>query len=63
MINTVLNAGHKALVLGLFGLTLAGSYTIGSGLVEVRGRNNAYEAAQAAKVTAGAPPAAAEAKP
>ena len=48
MLNTVLNAGHKAVVLGLVGRTVAGSYTIGAGLLEVRARNKAYEAAQAA---------------
>ena len=38
MLNTLMNAAHKSIVLGLVGLTAAGSYTIGSGLLELRAK-------------------------
>ena len=47
MLNTVFNAAHKATVLGLVSLTVAGAYTIGSGLYELQSRRKAFEATKA----------------
>ena len=44
MLSTIMNAGHKVVVLGLVGATALGGYTIGSGLFELRGRRLAWEA-------------------
>lgn len=49
MLSRILDAGHKAIVLGLVGLTVAGSYTIGSGLYELQSRRRAFTIQQQQK--------------
>ena len=58
MLNTIGNGLHKLAVVGLVGLTVSGGCTIGAGLLELRERRNAYEAAQGTPAAAGTTPAA-----
>eukprot|EP00613_Pedinella_sp_CCMP2098_P003044 CAMPEP_0171629470 /NCGR_PEP_ID=MMETSP0990-20121206/22197_1 /TAXON_ID=483369 /ORGANISM="non described non described, Strain CCMP2098" /LENGTH=55 /DNA_ID=CAMNT_0012198143 /DNA_START=76 /DNA_END=243 /DNA_ORIENTATION=- len=53
-----MNAGHKAAVLGLVGMTISGGYFVGSGILELRQRRmegaNAPKAAFTAKAATNA---------